>query len=46
MAGTTKFGWCLSGQHEGCTKENNGLVCACSCHTKKEGQKKKRVKRK
>lgn len=42
-----KFGWCLSNQHEGCSKQNGDLKCNCSCHSKKkEGQKKTRVKRK
>lgn len=44
--GKSKFGWCLTRQHEICTKQNGDLKCHCKCHTKKEGQKKTRVKRK
>lgn len=41
-----KFGWCLTNNHEGCSKENNGLKCGCSCHSKKKETKKRSVKRK
>jgi len=43
---TAKFGWCLSNQHEACTKKNGDLECHCKCHKKKEGQKKTRVRKK
>lgn len=28
---TSKFGWCLSAQHELCPRENRGAVCHCPC---------------
>lgn len=28
---TSKFGWCLSAQHELCPQENRGATCHCPC---------------
>ncbi len=28
----SKFGWCLTGHHEGCIVRFPGYRCSCECH--------------
>jgi len=37
--GDSKFGWCLSGQHEECPKQTEDGKLKCSCDCKNHGTK-------
>jgi hypothetical protein len=36
LVGTSKFGWCLTNQHEQCLEISSSGYCRCECHSKKE----------